>query len=192
MDRNTEVTLDQVADAIVATIAAKFPDLHVEAYRKDRRGLPVPACLVEMTGFDPDETDPGTGQLAVMATFEALFVIGFRQPGKNPKREVRKLAAAFAAFCRLQRWGCKIGPAEVLGAHPDDFDPDLDQFDCWCVEWQQVIHLGETVWTNDGVQPTAVFVSGQAPFGPDGEGNYQRVNESPPTDAANETTVVTP
>lgn len=156
---NTMTTLDAVHDGIVAAIAERFPTLKtVEAYRLDRKNLPVPACLVEMTEMDaaPD-IDPGTEQLAVQARFEARFVIGFRQGGKNPKLEVRKLAAAFAAFARLQRWGCPIGPAEVIGAYQDDFDPELDQFECWRVEWQQVIHLGETVWTDDGEVPTPYF-----------------------------------
>ena len=161
MDRNTEITLDHLHDAIVAATTAQFPDLAtVEFYREDRKGLPMPACLLELTDMEaaPD-FDPGTDQLAVLATFEAQLVIGFRQPGKSAKREIRKLAGAFAAWVRLQRWGCPVGPAQVVGAFPDDFEPELDQFECWRVEWQQIIHLGETVWTNDGTTPTAVFVS---------------------------------
>ena len=159
MNANTEVTLDQVHDGIVAAIRSQFPDLKtVEAYRLDRKNLPVPACLVELNEMDavPD-LDPGTEQLAVMAKFDALFVIGFRQGAKNPKLEVRKLASAFASFARLQRWGCPIGPAEVLGIYPDDFDPELDQFECWRVEWQQVIHLGTGIWKDEGTVPTPVF-----------------------------------
>ena len=179
MDRDTTVTLDEVADGIVSTLQTQFADLHVEAYRTDRRNLPVPACLVEMTEFEDYDTDPGTGQLAVMATFNALVVIGFRQPGKNPKREVRRLAGAVAAFARLQRWGCKIGPAEVLGAFPDDFDPDLDQYESWRVEWRQVIHLGETVWTNDGITPSVVKVSYSPLIGTAHEADYVQIAGEP-------------
>lgn len=156
---NTVTTLDAVHAGIVAAIAAQFPDLAtVEAYRLDRKNLPVPACLIELTEMDaaPDD-DPGTEQQAVNARFEARLVIGFRQGAKNPRLEIRKLAAAVAAFVRLRRWGCPIGPAEVLGAYPDDFDPELDQYECWRVEWRQLIHLGDTVWTDDGTVPTPVF-----------------------------------
>lgn len=165
MDRNTEVTLDQVHDGIVSTLQTQFPAAHVEAYRMDRKELPVPAILVELDNFeDANDSDPGTGQLAVLATFTALVVMGFRQPdGKNPKREVRNLAAAVAAFARLQRWGCKIGPAMVTGAQPDDFHPELDQYEVWSVEWRQVIHLGETVWKG-GTPPPHTVVSGFAPL----------------------------
>lgn len=157
---NTTTTLDAVHEGIVSTIREAFPQLKtVEAYRLDRKNLPVPACLIELTemetGVDPD---PGTEQLAVLARFEAQFVIGFRQAGLlNPKLEVRKLAAAFASFAKFQRWGCPIGPAEIVGIYGDDFDPELDQFEVWRVEWQQVIHLGETVWAGDGEVPTPYF-----------------------------------
>ena len=156
---NTVTTLDAVHEGIVAAIKTQFPALKtVEAYRLDRKNLPVPACLVEMTEMDNEpDIDPGTEQLAVMARFEAKLVIGFRQGGKNPKIEVRKLAAAFAAWARLKRWGCPIGPAEVIGAYQDDFDPELDQYECWRVEWQQVIHLGDTIWKDDGETPTPYF-----------------------------------
>lgn len=156
-DRNTEVTLDQVHDGIVSTLAAQFPDANVEAYRMDRDTIPAPSILVELDEFEDAELDPGTGQLAVMAMFTALVVMPFRAPaGMNPKLEVRKLAAAVAAFARLQRWGCKIGPAMVTGAHPDDFHPELDQYEVWAVEWRQVIHLGETVWKGGNPPPTEV------------------------------------
>lgn len=170
-------TLDAVHDGILGVIRAQFPDLKtVEAYRLDRRSVQAPACLLEMTELEVDDTiDPGTGQLAVMARFEARFVIGFRQGGRNPALEVRKLAAAFAAFARLQRWGCPIGPAEVLGCWPDEFDPDQEQFECWRVEWQQVIHLGESVWRDDGTPPAEVLVAVAPEIGRQHEAQYQGV-----------------
>lgn len=156
---NTVVTLDQVHAGIIGAIKTQFPDLNlVEAYRLDRKNLPTPACLIEMTEMDAAmDIDPGTEQLAVTARFEARFIIGFRQGAENPKLKVRKLAAAFAAFARLNRWGCRIGPAGVIGAYQDDFDPELDQYECWRVEWEQVIHLGNTIWTDDGTVPVPVY-----------------------------------
>lgn len=179
MNANTVTTLDAVHAGIVAAIEAQFPALQtVEAYRLDRRNLPVPACLIELTEMEVDPTiDPGTEQLPVLARFEARFVIGFRQGALNPKLEVRKLAAAFASFARLQRWGCPIGPAEVVGIYPDDFDPELDQYECWRVEWQQVIHLGGTVWTDDGEVPTRVFTSFAPLIGEAHEGDYVELTE---------------
>lgn len=163
---NTVTTLDAVHDGIVATLQAQFPDVHVEAYRLDRKNLPLPSCLIELTEMDLADLDPGTDQLAVAARFEAKLVIGFRQGIKNPKREIRKLAAAVAAFVRLQRWGCPIGPANVIGAYPDDFEPELDQYEVWRVEWQQIIHLGDTIWTDTGTTPTQVLAGVSPAIGP--------------------------
>lgn len=177
----TEITLDQVHAGIVNAIRAQFPDLQtVEAYRLDRKHLPVPACLVELVELEsaPD-LDPGTEQLAVQARFEARLVIGFRQGAANPKLEIRKLAAAVAAFARLKRWGCPIGPAKVIGAYPDDFDPELDQFECWRVEWTNVLHLGSTVWKDGGATPEPVF-SWAPDIGPGHEPDYRPLPELMP------------
>lgn len=150
---DTRVTLDALHNAIGQAIANKFPTLAtVESYRLDRKALPLPACLFELVEFETsdDAMDPGTEQLAVTARFEARFFIGFKTP--NAKVQIRKLAAAFAAFARLNRWGVPVGPAQVIGAYPDDFDPELDQFECWRVEWTQVVHLGEPLeWDGSGL-----------------------------------------
>lgn len=179
---NTVTTLDAVHTGIVSTIQANFPDLRlVEAYRLDRRTLPTPCCLVELTEMETfTDPDPGTGQLAVLARFEAKFVIGFRQGLKNPKLEVRKLAAAFAAFAKFQRWGCPIGPAEITGIYGDDFDPELDQFECWRVEWQQIIHLGDSVWNGEGVTPTEVYLGFAPEIGVPHVNDYVKVYPNEP------------
>lgn len=175
---NTVTTLDSVHAGIVNAIKAKFPQLQtVEAYRLDRKTLPHPACLIELTEMEPADMDPGTEQLAVMARFEAKLVIGFRQGINNPKLEIRKLAAAFCAFVRLQRWGLPIGPAEFIGAYPDDFDSELDQFEVWRVEWRQIIHLGESVWAdwNAGSPPSQVLYSWVPEIGQANESKYTHV-----------------
>lgn len=170
----TVITLDALHEAIVAAIRQQFPSLAtVEAYRQPRGTLPLPACLVELAELEAaDDLDPGTGQLALQARFEARLVIGFRQEGRNPGLEIRKLAAALAHFVHQQRWGLPVGAADVLGCWPDDFDPGLDQFECWRVEWQQVIHLGESVWTDEGQTPTP-YLAWAPEIGAAHESDYQ-------------------
>lgn len=175
---NTEVTLDAVHDAIVERIRSQFPALKtVQAYRLERKTLPTPACLIELmemeTGQDAD--DPGTEQLAVNARFEARLILGFKTP--QAKLEIRKLAAAVAAFARLNRWGCPIGPANVIGAWPDDFDPELDQYECWRVEWVQVIHLGTSIWTDHGLPVGEPVFSWAPKIGVGNEAYYRPLGE---------------
>lgn len=181
MDANTNVDLDALHDAIVADIKAQFPTLQtVEFYRTEERkggytGLPLPAVILDISEFDPDmEIDPGTEQLAVHARFEAEIIFGFRTP--NVKREIRKFAAAFGAWMRLRRWtGVRTGPAYVTSISRSDFNPELDQYEVWCVEWSQPVHLGNTVWNNEGAVPTQVFAGVSPDIGIGHEPDYTRV-----------------
>lgn len=196
MNANTNINLATVHDAIVADIKAAFPNLKtVEFYREDRKSLVTPACLLELTELEADpDNDPGTEQLAVIAKFEAELIIGFRpQAGHMAKAKlsIRMLAASLEAWLRMRRWTnpadqdkkLPTGEAMVIGAYEDDFsvmgrhrDQELPQFDVWRVEWQQRLHLGETVWTDDGITPTTIF-SGVAPdVGIGNEDKYTQVH----------------
>ena len=64
---NTVTTLEAVHAGIVSAIVAQFPALRtVEAYRLDRKSMPVPACLIELTEMDAvHDEDPGTEQRAI-------------------------------------------------------------------------------------------------------------------------------
>lgn len=191
MDANTNITLEVIYQAIEADIKAKFPALvTVEFDREDRKTLPKPACLLTLAEFEssPDD-DPGTEQLCVLASFEAELIITFQ--GLNQKKNIRKLAANMAAWLHNRRWnmpgyagapggpGSKLptGPCMVGGAYPDEFQPGLDQFEIWRVEWSQLVHLGDTVWTNDGVTPTQVFMGQSPEIGTGNEDDYTEVTK---------------
>jgi hypothetical protein len=152
--------LDALHQAITNTIAAAFPDLKtVEFYRLDREELPLPACLLDLVEMEHDHFDPGSEQAQLLVRFEARFVLGFRK--QSAKLEVRKLAAAFAALLRKTlRWpGVKgQGAIRLIGCFPDDFEPVLDQFEVWRVEWQQPLWFGESVWKDIGTTPSTVFL----------------------------------
>lgn len=159
MDVNDAIDLGQLHDNIVAAIAGAFPDVAtVAAYPEEdeRVRMASPAILIELAEFEaaPDR-DPGTEQLAVTLKFEALVIVHFR--ALRAKREVRMLAASLAHFVLRKRWGLPVGPAEVIGCYRDEFDPSLDEYEVFRVEWQQVANIGEGVWKNDGTVPTPVF-----------------------------------
>lgn len=172
---DTEIDLDALVAAIEASIRATFPDLAlVEAWREDRTNLPVPACLIDLVDLEPVE-DIGTEQLPVQARFEARIITGFREP--DAKRLTLKRAAALGLHVRGQRWGQPVAPAEVTSIERDEFDPDMDAYEIWRVDWQQVIHIGASVWDNEGVTPTEVVFSTAPDIGPGNEGSYAPLAE---------------
>lgn len=159
MDRLLGTNLADLHVAIVEVAAAAFPGVHFEFYREDRKSLPMGTgapgadprayALLEMTELDADEFDPGTEQQAMVARFEAEFIIKSLQP--DAKVKIRSLAASFAAFLRKQS---RFKPADVLqgnarvvGCYKDDFSPELDKYEVWRVEWTQ------TVWFGDATEP---------------------------------------
>lgn len=184
----TNIDLADLHAAIERDIQAAFPALKTVAFyrEEDERTPPtpeqLPACLLELSEMEPTpDVDPGTMQLAVNARFEARVMLSFREP--RAKLEIRKLAAALAAWLRLRRWShpteagktLPTGPAEVIQILPDDFSPELDRFEVWRVEWQQPIHLGETIWTDEGVVPGAPLYSWSPDIGTGNADKYQDV-----------------
>jgi hypothetical protein len=122
---------------------------------------------------EPGE-DAGTGQLVVKARFEARLVIGFKTP--NAKMEIRKLAAAFAAWVKLRKWaGAPSGEAEVIGCYDDHFEPALEQYEVWRVEWTQLLFLGANTWDGSGVLPTTVMLGFDPLIGLDHITDYVQV-----------------
>jgi hypothetical protein len=179
-DAVTDITLEALHQAILLAISSQFPDLAtVEDYRSDRSKLPTPACLIELVDLEGAPADnPGTEQLAVLARFSARLIIGGIPD--TAEREIRRLSCALAAFTHRQRWGLPVGPAEVTTIAPDDFDPGMDRFVVWSIEWQQIVHLGDTVWTNDGVIPEVVLFSWEPETGVPNEPAYQPLIEPLP------------
>lgn len=170
------VDLDALFDAIRHSIAAQFPVLvSVRDHIDDRHGVPAPALIFEMSDCEPGDTvDPGTDQLELLATFEADLIIGFRTA--HAKRTIRKLATSIAQHIHLNRWGVPCGAAEVVAVEPDAFDPELDQYEVFRIEWRQPIIIGQSIWTNDGTLPTIVLGSDVPDTGPANIDDYTPIN----------------
>lgn len=174
MNADTEIDLDALHEAVVSGIAAGMPAVaSVQAYPSERTALALPAVLVDLEDMEgAPESDPGTEQLAVVTRWRARLILGFRSA--DVYRQVRKGAGQLAHLVHLNRWGMPVGPARVTIVGPDPFDPDLDQYEVWVVEWEQVVHLGASVWSGEGVLPQAVYLG----FEPDtGLGNADKYDQ---------------
>jgi hypothetical protein len=184
-DPNATLDIGALHDAIVSDIKTQFPSLAtVEFYRSDteRKGMTLPAVLLSLSEFESEiDDDPGTDQLAVNARFEAEIIFGFRTANVN--LEVRKFAAAFAAWLRLRRWtGIITDAAKVMGAYPDEFTPALDEYVVWRVEWSQVLYLGTSEWTDTSgaiTTGTQIFVGEDPNIGPAHIADYTQIETDP-------------
>ena len=175
MNAETEIDLDVLHEAVVAAIVAGMPAVaSVQAYPEDRTALALPAVLVDLEDMEAaPEADPGTEQLAVLTRWRARLILGFRTA--DVFRQVRKGAAQLAALVHLNRWGQPVGPARVTLVGPDPFDPDLDQYEVWVVEWEQLVHLGASVWSGEGVVPETVFLGLEPETGPENIDKYVQI-----------------
>lgn len=173
---DTGIDIGDLIDAIIADLAAAFPALTVEAYQEDRRDVHLPGVMVSLLDMEPDpDDDPMTEQLAVVARFQAHVILGFRTP--SVMREAPRLAGALAKHIHQRRFGRPITPGVVTMIEQDQFLPELDQFEVWRVDWQHVLHLGVSVWNNDGVIPTQILLSYPPKIGPGNEEHYFDVTD---------------
>ncbi|WP_406821505.1 hypothetical protein ACJA3S_08655 [Pseudomonas sp. KnCO4] len=130
-----------------------------------------PAVVLELVGFGDADKDPGTGEVAVEARFEARVIVGQEEP--NCLHVAAFVAAQLAVLLRMQSWGLPVELAEFVRAERDWSRPDLDSYAVWVVEWNQVIFLGTEEWPWP-IQPPGSLVFGFSPdTGPGSEGQYQ-------------------
>lgn len=190
MDIDTRVDPAAIHDAMVAQLKAQFPQFKtVQFYRGAEQGerstLPVPALLLDCDSFDLDaDTDIGTGQITTTWNFEVRIIISdIRDP--RSRFTIRNLAASVAQFIHMRRWlipdgdGIKCYPTgvgKVTGAERDDFDPTLDKFEVWRVDWQQDMSIGDNVWIDPAAMRPDVLHLGITPdIGPGNEDKYWTV-----------------
>lgn len=157
------VTVSGFQDTVVSAIKAAFPDfVTVEFDREEDDRDPLeaadlPAILLDVTEFEHEhDDDRGNGLLAMRARVEARVIIGYRTT--KAKTAARTAAGTMAAWLRLKRFKsdtCWTEPAQVIGAYRDDFQPGMDRYVVWRVEWVQVLQLGTDIYAGDfdGVTP---------------------------------------
>lgn len=146
------IDLDAMHETIVEAIHARFPVFNeVADYARIAKSAKAPSCYVQMTGATPT-ADPGTDQLRLNLSWEALLVFGFR--AEKAKRSARVAAVELALFIKGQRWGIECGPALVQDIQLDGFSPELDQYECWRIDWTQEVNVGPNVWAGVAVPDT--------------------------------------
>lgn len=139
------IPLAKIYSAIEQYISDAIPGLaYVGTMPDGIEVVPVPAVVLELAGLESADKDPGTGETAVDARFEARVIVGADEP--NCLHVVAFVAAQLAVLLRLQSWGLAVEFAQFVRAERDWSRPELDSFAVWVVEWTQVIYLGEEEW----------------------------------------------
>lgn len=168
---NDPIPLARVYAAMEDMIGRAIPGLnYVGTMPGKLETVALPAVVLEFSGFEPAEQDPGTGEVAIDARFEARAIVGTEYD--DHLHVVAFIAAQLAVLLRLQTWGIEVEPALLVRAEPDWSRPELDGLAVWVVEWTQVIYLGEEEWPWPD-QPPGTLVFGFSPdTGPGSENQY--------------------
>ncbi len=163
-------------NAILAEITSKIAGIETSGfYPKLRTAIKTPAVFIDLASMEPG-ADPGTGELALIARFEARVVVG---SSDNACLQVRELATEVARIINKNNFGLNVKAAALVSIAPDHFRPEIDAFEIWLVEWQNEIHIGQSVWDGVGIMPEQIFL-GYVPFvGIGNEDKYIKVNEIP-------------
>lgn len=155
------IPLAGIYAAIEEGILQALPDLaYVGTMPGQLEAVALPGVVIELAGFEPGEHDPGTGETAVEARFEARVIVGTER--EDCLRVATFIAAQLAVLLRIQTWGLPVEPSELVRAEPDYSRPELDGLAVWVVEWKQVIYLGKEEWPWPN-QPPGSIVWGFAP-----------------------------
>ena len=180
-DANTEVNIQAFHAGIRDAIAAAFPSfVRVEFYRDDEtEQLPTPACLLEMVEAEPQpDRDAGTGQWPANLRFEARIIM---PRGPTARLNVRLAALSLASWLNLRRIpGHPTDEFQVIACEPDEFEPQLDRFVVWRIEWVVLAFIGESAWKNDGTIPTTVLYGFSPDIGAGNEGKYATASQEAP------------
>ena len=166
------IPLGAVYTAIEEHIKDAIPGLaYVGTMPEGIEVVTPPAVVLELVGFGDADKDPGTGEVAVEARFEARVIVGQEEP--NCLHVAAFVAAQLAVLLRMQSWRLPVEFAEFVRAERDWSRPELDSFAVWVVEWTQIIYLGVEVWPWDNQAPGSLVFAFDPDSGPGSEHHYQ-------------------
>lgn len=134
--------LADLHSAIESALRTALPGIDIVSYPYLAGRVALPLVVLELSEFESG-ADPGTGELALEAIFQARLVMDPNQP--DAELHCRQLAARLAAAVhRAGAFGQPVTLARIRQIGPDGFRADLDSYLVWLVEWQHELHIGES------------------------------------------------
>lgn len=157
--------------AIGATLETALAQLAtVGSYAAVQQETALPALFYGIVGLKPG-TDPGDGHSRVIATFEARISTDGTRP--QAVLEAVSLAAQLMVLLRKQYWNIDfVEEARGVQALPSSTAPTT-----WVVQWEQVLHLGETQWPWPNQPPGSLLLSFDPDTGPGHESDYKAAED---------------
>lgn len=155
--------IEALHDAIEQRLAAALPEVDVQFYPELGERVSLPLLVLELAEFEPG-TDPGTGELALVAIMQARVVCD--PTAANAELAVRQLATRVAAQVHAATtFDQPVTPAKLRQIGPDGFHhAELDGYLVWLVEWVHELEVGEP---SDIALPT--FVPREVQWSVDGD-----------------------
>ncbi len=134
--------IEALHDAIEQRLAAALPEVDVQFYPELGERVSLPLLVLELAEFEPG-TDPGTGELALVAIIQARVVCD--PSAAKAELAVRQLAARVAAQVHAATtFDQPVTPAKLRQIGPDGFHhAELDGYLVWLVEWVHELEVGE-------------------------------------------------
>ena len=156
-----EIDIEALHEAIKTALNARFDGVTVDFYARPGGKAGTPGIYFELESIEPaDPDESGTEQFEAILRFAAYVVRSYKKEGEvKAKLAARTLAAGVMQFVRGHRWDQPVTQAVLLGAFPDTFEQEIDQYEVQRVEWEHRGLIGESVWESEGDPPTEVYVS---------------------------------
>ena len=178
------VDLLQLYAAIEHEFKTRYPTLQTVEFHRgtdgaERLEIPVPALLLEDETMEPDqESNAGDEMTHTNFSFSAYLILSnVRNP--QVRKNIRVMAADMVNFINQHRWRGADGkvitadPCVVTVAERDNFDPSLDKYEVWRIDWTQGIALGESVWKGDDIPPGNIYIGFSPDIGLTHKDDYQ-------------------
>ncbi len=149
------MSLDAFHRAIESHLVKRFPKINVETYRPSLGLLRTPCALIEMC-MGEEGKDAGDDRVPHNIHWNIHCVLGANTP--NLELQVRSFAAEVFNLVRRNRWGLErnVEIPKDLNYMPGMLKSGEHGFDSFIVSWQQVIYLGQAIWSGEGIIPSEV------------------------------------
>lgn len=166
----------ELHQALLDRLTAALPGVPCVAYPRLDGRLTLPAAVLELTGMQRVDGQPGTGQTAIDCDFTLTLIAAPEQP--DAALALRTLAArAMHALDRSFRpLPGRAGHVRAARADEGDFRPELDGYIVWAVEFSIELYIGEAEsLTVPGLPPAEVWLGITPEIVPDHLDDYERI-----------------